>query len=66
LLSHVTTFSPEAGLKISTTVVVGAGIVVEVVTALALVESDEADDPLHAVRNKRTTGIKRLNIMFSA
>lgn len=60
-------FSPEAGLNISTTVVVGAGtVVVVVVTTLALVESDEADDPLHAVRNKSTTGIKRLNIMFSA
>jgi hypothetical protein len=66
-LSHSTAFSPEAGLKISTTVVVGAGtVVVVVVTTLALVESDEADDPLHAVRNKRTTGTNRFIMMLLA
>ena len=61
-------FSPEAGLKISTTVVVvtAATVVVVVAATLALVESDEADDPLHAVRNKRTTGTNRFIMVFSS
>jgi hypothetical protein len=59
-------FSPEAGLKISATVVVGAGRVVEVAATLALVESVVTDDPPHAVRNKRTTGTKRFNMVLSA
>ena len=59
-------FSPEAGLKISITVVVGVGIVDDDVATLALVESDEADDPLHAVRNKRTTGTNRFIMVFSS
>jgi hypothetical protein len=66
LLSHVIACSPEAGLKISATVVVGAGIVVEVAATLALVESDDADDPPHAVNNKRKTGANRFNMVFLA
>ena len=61
-------FSPEAGLKISTTVVVVTAVTVVVVLAatLALVESDEADNPPHAARNKRASGTKRFNMIFSA
>jgi len=66
LLSHVIACSPEAGLKISATVVVGAGIVVEVAATLALVESDDADDPPHAVNINKAIGSKRLNMVFSA
>jgi hypothetical protein len=66
LLSHSIAFSPEAGLKISATVVVGAGVVVGGAATLALVESVDADDPPHAARNNRTTGAKRFNMVFSA
>jgi len=44
--------------------VVGAESVVEADATLALVESDDADDPPHAAKNKRTTGTKRFNIMM--
>ena len=53
-------------MKISTTVVVGAGIVNAVVATLALVESDEADDPPHAARNKRASGTNRFIMVFSS
>ena len=53
-------------MKISGTVVVGAGIVVEVAATLALVESDDADDPPHAVNINKAIGSKRLNMVFSA
>lgn len=43
-------FSPEAGLNISATVVVGAGRVVEVAATLALVESVELLAPPHDAR----------------
>jgi hypothetical protein len=56
--------SPEAGLKISATVVVDAGSVVEVAVTLALVESDDADDPPHAVNINRAIGSKRFNMML--
>ena len=55
--------SPEAGLNISAIVVIGVKSVVEVAMAFALVESDDTDDPPHAVKNKRTTGSKRFNMM---
>ena len=63
LLSQVTASSPEAGLKISATVVVGAESVVEVAATLALVESDDADEPPHAVKINRAIGTKRFNMM---
>jgi hypothetical protein len=64
-LSHSTAFSPEAGLKISATVevVVGVGIVVELVTRLDSVALEDVADPPHAVRNKKTTGTNRFNMM---
>jgi hypothetical protein len=58
--------SPEAGLNISAIVVTGVESVVEGAMAFALVESgdtDDTDDPPHAVKNKRTTGSKRFNMM---
>jgi hypothetical protein len=58
--------SPEAGFKISGTVVVVIGTVVAVAATLALVESDDADDPPHAVSNKRKTGANRFNMVFLA
>jgi hypothetical protein len=58
--------SPEAGLKISATVVVGAGIVVGGAATLELVESDDADDPPHAVNINKATGTKRFNMVLSA
>jgi hypothetical protein len=60
----VTACSPEAGLKISATVVVGAGIVVGGAATLALVESDDADDPTHAVNINKAIGTKRFNMML--
>jgi len=66
LLSQSTAFSPEAGLNISATVVVGAESVVEVAATLALVESDDADEPPHAVKINRAIGTKRFNMMFTA
>jgi hypothetical protein len=65
-LSHSTAFSPEAGLKIAGTVVVGAGSVVEVAATLASVALEDADDPPHAVNINRATGTKRFNMVFSA
>ena len=59
-------FSPEAGLKISATVVVVTGIVVELVATLALVVSVETEDPLHAVNINKEIGNKRFNMVFSA
>jgi hypothetical protein len=56
--------SPEAGLKISGTVVVGAGMAVEATATLALVESDDAFDPPHAVKINKATGTKRFNMMW--
>jgi hypothetical protein len=63
-LSHSTAFSPEAGLKISATVVVGAGRVVGVAATFALVESDDIDDPPHAVRINKAIGTKRFNMVL--
>lgn len=59
-------FSPDAGLKISGTVVVVAGIVVELVATLALVVLVETEDPTHAVNSNKATGSKRFNMIFSA
>jgi hypothetical protein len=59
----VTACSPEAGLKISATVVVGAESVVELATTLPLVELDDADEPPHAVKINRAIGTKRFNMM---
>jgi hypothetical protein len=42
------------------------GTVVEVAATLALVESDDADDPLHAVNTNKAIGSKRFNMVFSA
>jgi hypothetical protein len=56
--------SPEAGLNISATVVVGAGSIVEGAATLALVESDDADDPPHAVNINRAIGTKRFNMVL--
>jgi hypothetical protein len=66
LLLHSIAFSPEAGLKISGTVVVVIGTVVEVAATLAPVESDDADDPPHAVNANKAIGSKRFNMVFSA
>jgi hypothetical protein len=57
-------FSPEAGLKISATVVVVTGIVVELVATLALVVSVETEDPLHAVNINKVIGSKRFNMIW--
>jgi hypothetical protein len=46
--------------------VVVTGTVVEVAATLALVESDDADDPPHAVNINKATGTNRFNMMFSA
>jgi hypothetical protein len=62
-LSHVTACSPEAGLKISATVVVGAGSVVELATTLGSVALDDEDDPPHAVNINRAIGTKRFNMV---
>jgi hypothetical protein len=62
-LSHSTAFSPEAGLKIAGTVVVGAGSVVDVTATLASVASEDDLVPLQAVSNKRTTGSKRFTMV---
>ena len=60
-------FSPEAGLKISgTVVVVVTAMVVELVATLALVVSVETEDPLHAVNINKEIGNKRFNMVFSA
>lgn len=59
-------FSPEAGLKISATVVVVTAMVVELVATLALVVSVETEDPLHAVNINKEIGNKRFNMVFSA
>jgi hypothetical protein len=59
-------FSPEAGLKISATVVVGAGRVVEVAVTLASVALDDEDDPPHAVNINKAIGIRRFNMVLSA
>jgi hypothetical protein len=66
LLSHSIACSPEAGLKISATLVVGAGSVVEAAATLSIVESVDAFDPPHAVIINKAIGTKRLNMMFSA
>jgi hypothetical protein len=68
LLSHVIAFSPEAGLKISGTVVVVlvTATSVELATTLAIVVSVEMEDPLHAVNINKATGSKRFNMVFLA
>ena len=57
-------FSPEAGLKISATVVVVTAMVVELVATLALVVSVETEDPLHAVNINKEIGNKRFNMIW--
>ena len=66
MLSHSTASSPEAGLKISATVVVGAAIVVGVARTLALVESVDADDPPHAANINKAIGARRFNMVLPA
>jgi hypothetical protein len=66
LLSHSIAFSPEAGLKISGTVVVVTGTVVAVVAIIAIVVSVETEDPLHAVNTNKAIGSKRFNMVLSA